>query len=119
MVHQLSEIVLTILGKPLNGFFLKTPCFICHVNGQFAFGYECADIQRLFTLPSAGDIFYLGQFEIGNRAQTETEQLDAFTFSPLGGGEDITSPPPKGENVNASSCSVSVCARFPISNCPK
>lgn len=33
---------------------------------------------------------YLGQFEIGNRAQTETEQLDAFTFSPLGGGEDIT-----------------------------
>lgn len=33
---------------------------------------------------------YLGQFDIADRAQTETEQLDAFTFSPLGGGEDIS-----------------------------
>ncbi|MCY8346954.1 amino acid adenylation domain-containing protein, partial [Bacillus haynesii] len=33
---------------------------------------------------------YLGQFEIANRTQTETEELDAFTFSPLGGGEDIS-----------------------------
>ncbi|MEC1262571.1 non-ribosomal peptide synthetase [Bacillus swezeyi] len=45
---------------------------------------------------------YLGQFDIADQAQTEKEQHDAFTFSPLGGGEDITSTWKREQSLDIS-----------------